>query len=104
MAMLALRPAVIDFIDTVTYQRGRELQLENVDIGPGSQMAGQSLAEARNNTGITVLAMRKKGGKLLANPADEVAIEEGDRLIVIGTRQLLAVIEEKFEDGKARPQ
>lgn len=97
MAMLALRPAVVDFIDTVTYRKGRELQLENVDIRSNTPLAGLRLGEARTKTGITVLAMRKKGGKLIANPPDDETIQEGDRLIVIGTKKRLADLEKTFE-------
>lgn len=97
MAMLALRPAVVDFIDTVTYRKGRELQLENVDISSSSPLAGLKLGEGRTKTGVTVLAMRKKGGKLIANPPDDETIQEGDRLIVIGTKKRLADLEKTFE-------
>jgi voltage-gated potassium channel len=97
MAMLALRPAVVDFIDTVTYGRGRELQLENVDVASGSPLVGRTMEQARSQNGITVLAMRKKSGKLLANPPGEETIEDGDRLIVIGTKQRLAALETIFE-------
>ena len=100
MAMLALRPAVVDFIDTVTYGRGRELQLENVDVAGGSRLIGQTMAQARSQVGITVLAMRKKSGKLIANPPGEEIIEDGDRLIVIGTKQRLAALERIFEGRK----
>jgi voltage-gated potassium channel len=100
MAMLALRPTVVDFIDTVTYGRGREMELENVDIGGNSPLAGMTLKAARSKTGITVLAMRKKSGKLLANPPDGETVEEGDRLIVIGTKKRLGVLEEAFEGIK----
>jgi voltage-gated potassium channel len=97
MAMLALRPAVVDFIDTVTYGRGREMELENVDIAASSPLVGMTLKAARSKVGITVLAMRKKSGKLLANPSDEETIEDGDRLIVIGTKKRLGMLEEAFE-------
>jgi voltage-gated potassium channel len=97
MAMLALRPAVVDFIDTVTYGRGRELELENVDVAGGSLLVGRTMAQARSKDGITVLAMRKKSGKLLANPPGEEIIEDGDRLIVIGTKKRLAALESLFE-------
>ncbi len=100
MAMLALRPAVVDFIDTVTYGRGRELQLENVDVASGSPLVGQTMEQARSQVGITVLAMRKKSGKLLANPPGEETIEDGDRLIVIGTKKRLAALETIFEGKK----
>jgi voltage-gated potassium channel len=92
MAMLALHPAVVDFIDTVTYTRGRELNLENIDIHEGSILAGSTLKAAHNETGISVLAMQKKRGKLLVSPPDEERIEVGDRLIVIGTKKQLAAL------------
>jgi len=97
MAMLALRPAVVDFIDTVTYVRGREMELENVDVAGGSPLIGRTMEQARSKVGITVLAMRKKSGKLMANPPGEEIIEEGDRLIVIGTKKRLAALESLFE-------
>jgi voltage-gated potassium channel len=101
MAMLALRPAVVDFIDTVTYRPGRELQLENVDVARGSHLVGQTMKHVRDQEGITVLAMRKQSGKLLANPPDKEIIEDGDRLIVIGTPKRLAALESIFE-GKRK--
>jgi voltage-gated potassium channel len=101
MAMLALRPAVVDFIDTVAYSRGREMQLENVDIGLNSRLIGVTIKAARSETGITALAMRKKNGTLLSNPADEETIDDGDQLIVIGTKQQLATLEEALEGSKS---
>jgi len=101
MAMLALRPAVVDFIDTVTYGRGRQLELENVDVAGGSSLVGRTMEQARSKDGITVLAMRKKSGKLMANPPGDEIIEDGDRLIVIGTKGRLAALESLFE-GKEK--
>ena len=101
MAMLALRPAVVDFIDTVTHGRVREMQLEDVGIGRNSSLVGLTMKAARSKTGIAILATRRKSGKLLANPHDEEIIEDGDRLIVIGTKERLAALEEAFEGGKA---
>ena len=101
MAMLALRPTVVDFIDTVVYSRGREYQLENISIDKNPPLVGQTLKAVRNRTDITVLATRKKSGKLLANPLAEGIIESGDRLIVIGTKKRLAALEEKFDEVKA---
>jgi voltage-gated potassium channel len=94
MAMLALHPQVVDFIDTVAYGRGREMQLENVDVGANSRLVGVTISTARNETGISTLAMRKRGGDLIANPADEETIESGDQLIVIGTGRRLAALED----------
>jgi voltage-gated potassium channel len=101
MAMLALRPAVVEFIDTVTSGRGRELQLETVDVASGSSLIGLNMGQAKGKVGITVLAMRKEDGRLIPNPPDEGIIEEGDRLIVIGTKRRLTALE-KILEGKKR--
>ena len=101
MAMLALRPTVVDFIDTVAYGRGRELQMETVDVVSGSPLISQTMGQAKARAGITALARRKEDGTLIANPPDESVIEEGDRLIVIGTKQRLAALE-KILAGKKR--
>jgi len=94
MAMLALRPAVVDFIDTITYGRGREMQLENIIVSNNSALVGQTAGEARTKAVITILAIQRKSGRLIPNPADEEIIEEGDRLIIIGTSKRLTELEE----------
>ncbi|MGD9117206.1 MAG: potassium channel protein [Dehalococcoidia bacterium] len=101
MAMLAMRPAVVEFIDTVTTGRGRDMQLETIDVVVGSSLVDQTMGQARSKVGITVLAVRKANGTLIPNPPDEDIIEEGDRLIVIGTKQRLATLE-KILTGKKR--
>jgi len=97
MAMLSLRPAVVDFIDRIAYRPGREMQLESIDIEVGSSLAGITMEEAHRNYGITVLAMRTKGGKLVTNPPDDQPIKDGDRLIIIGTKKKLAGLEKAIE-------
>ena len=97
MAMLALRPAVVDFIDTVAYRPGRELQLETVEIGDNCAVCGLDVGTARRDVGVMILAMRKNGDRLIANPPDSESIEAGDRLIVIGTKKQLAELENVFE-------
>jgi voltage-gated potassium channel len=101
MAMMALRPAVVEFIDTVTSGRGRELHLETVDVVSGSSLIGQTMGQAKDKAGITVLAMRKQNGNLIPNPPDGDIMEEGDRLIIIGTKQRLGALE-KILTGKKR--
>jgi voltage-gated potassium channel len=101
MAMLAMRPAVVEFIDTVTSGRGRDLQLETVDVVSGSSLVDQTVGQAKGKAGFTVLAMRKANGTLVANPPEEDIIEEGDHLIVIGTKQRLSALE-KILTGKKR--
>lgn len=100
MAQLALRPTVVDFIDTVIYRRGRELQMENIVVGSNSALAGLTVEETRHRTKAAILAISKKDGKLLANPQGEETIENGDRLIILGTKKQLAALEEICEKCK----
>jgi len=99
MAMLAIRPGVVDFIDAVTYGRGREMDMENIIAGDTSSLVGQTVEAVRQQSRAIILAIGKKTGRLLANPPGEVAIEVGDLLIVIGTRKQLAALECLCEGG-----
>jgi len=93
MAMLALRPAVVDFIDKVVYSRGREMQLEAVDIKDESRVKGLKIKDIQGKTSVTALALQKQGRALIPNPAGDVVVEAGDQLIVIGTRPQLISLE-----------
>ncbi len=93
MAMLALRPAVVDFFDTVTYRRGRELQMENIAIKEKSCLIGEPVEKIRQRTKVTILAISRQNGKLLANPAADDILEANDTLITMGTREQLTSLE-----------
>ena len=104
MAQLALRPAVVDFIDTTIFRRGQELQLENVAVGNESALIGLTVEEARLRTKATILAISRKRGKVVANPTAEETIQAGDMLITLGTREQLAALEEICERCKTDEQ
>lgn len=85
MAMLALRPLVVDFIERTMYSRDLELMLENVAIGPSSPLVGMTISDGeRYSGGTAVLAVKKRDGTLL---------ELGDELVIIGTREQLRTLE-----------
>jgi len=95
MAMLTLRPRVVDFIDTAILSSGYELGLESIEIGSDSPVAGLTVKEALDSCGATaILAVRKKDGLLLTNPAEAALLEGGDELFVMGTREQLRGMEE----------
>ena len=100
MAELALRPAVVDFIDTVIRSRGRDLQMENIIVRHDSTLAGITVGETRHRTKAAILTISRKDGKLLVNPSIEETIEVGDRLITLGTKKQLAALEEICERCK----
>jgi len=104
MAQLALRPTVVDFIDTVIYRRGQELQLENVAVGNDSALIGLTVEEARLRTKAVILAISRKRGKVVTNPTAEETIQAGDMLITLGTREQLTALEKICERCKTDEQ
>jgi voltage-gated potassium channel len=102
MALLAIRPTVADFIDTVSFRRGRELQMENIVVPDSSPLVGQTVASIRQQSRANILAINRKSGKLLTNPGDEESIELGDRLIIMGTAEQLTTLESLCEGEKCR--
>jgi len=94
LAMLALRPLVVDFIDTALESRGQELVLENIGVGPGSPVAGKTVREGRSCcAGAVILAVKKKGGALLTSLSDDTQLDLGDELVVVGNREQLRTLE-----------
>lgn len=98
LAMLTLRPVVVDFVDTTLSSRRGELMLENVKISPGSPMCGKAIQEGRQSSGgATILAVKKRDGRIFTSPSAEILIEVDDELVVIGTHEQLRSLEGALE-------
>jgi voltage-gated potassium channel len=91
MAMLALRPEVADFIDVVSH-RDHDLGIEIISLVEGTSYIGRKVSDLHNETGITVLAITREGGKLVANPDAREVMDKGDHLIVLGTNAQLKTL------------
>ena len=96
MAMLALRPDVVDFMDIVSY-RGQELEIETLTIGESSSLIGRKIAEVRKASQAAVLALTRLDGRLVTNPSDDEVLQKGDRLIALGTREQVRTLEDYCE-------
>jgi len=94
MAELALRPGIVDFIDTVVSRRGREFEMENITVSRDSALVSLTAEETRRRTKATILAISRKSGRMVTNPSAEETIQAGDILITLGTREQLAALEE----------
>ena len=93
MAQLVLRPAVVDYIDTVISRSGLDLQIENIAISGNSSLGGGSVADIRGRTQANILAISKNSGELLANLSGKEVVQAGDGLITIGTNEQLKQLE-----------
>jgi voltage-gated potassium channel len=95
VAQAVLRPNAMDFIELATSSEHLELQIEEIEMGEGSPLAGCTLKASpiRSELGIIIVAIKKPGG-MVFNPAPEALLEAGDVLITLGHRQQLDRLQE----------
>jgi len=96
MATMALRPAVVDFLDVIIDSRHDELQVEELVVDEDSSLIGKKLREclARDKIGTTVLAINRFDGTSVINPSGDQIIYSKDNLIIMGTKQQLEKLTE----------
>lgn len=96
MASMVLHPTVNDYLDLVSRNQGVEFRLQEVELADDSCYCGQSLAEAgiRETTGAQVVAILYPDGSVDANPAAATVLATGQRLVVLGSVDQVAVLTE----------
>ena len=94
MASMVLHPTVSDYLDIVTSGEGVEFRLQEVLLSAGSSFVGASLADSRirERTGAQVVAVLHADGRVDANPSANTVLEVGERLVVLGTPDQVAVL------------
>jgi voltage-gated potassium channel len=88
MAVFALQPQVAEFLDVVMHDEDLDFRIEEVHVGSGSSLAGQSVGELalRERTGALLLAIRPATNQQFeANPPSELIVPTGAVLIALGT-------------------
>lgn len=90
MAMALTKPAVGDFLDSVTANH-LELGFEQLEVESVSILVGRKLSESviRSELNIVVVSIRRNNGQIIFNPSGETKIEAGDILIAIGNAESL---------------
>jgi len=97
MASMVLHPTVSDYLDIVSSGAGVEFRLQEIELRPESSFVGRSIAEARirEMTGAQVVAILKADGSVDANPSAASVLNAGERLVVLGTVDQVAVLTER---------
>lgn len=90
MAMALTKPAVGDFLDSITANH-LELGFEQLEVDSVSSLVGRKLSETviRSELNIVVVSIRRNDGEIIFNPSGEARIEGGDMLIAIGNAESL---------------
>ena len=90
MAELAIRPAMVDVLDTLHHAEGG-IGVEEMVVYPGTGATGKTLDESGllGPSAARVLAVRRPNGTLDVNPDGALRLEEGDLVIALGTEEQL---------------
>ncbi len=90
IAELAVRPALVDVLDTLHHGEAG-IGVEELLVGAGMAAVGKTIADARllDASAAKLLALRRQDGTLFVSPSPDLRLEEGDLLIALGTETQL---------------
>lgn len=88
MAQMLLKPAVADFMELASMADKLDLELDQIEIGPGSGLAGSSVGDGAigSTHDVIVIAVQGPGGNVAFNPGSDRTLATGDILIAMGSR------------------
>ena len=86
MALLALRPRVIDYLE-VARGGDRKLRLEELLVEERSPLIGKTLGEVAD--GATPLLVQRSDGETVTSPARDVILRAGDLIVLAGEPRAL---------------
>lgn len=98
MALSALQPMLVDFVDSLETRKGNQL-LAEIAIQPDHGDAHSIADIVSEKSSITVLALQKATGETIVGPRLDTPVANGDWLIVLAGEADLADISE----AHARP-
>ena len=90
MAELAIRPALVDVLDTLHHGES-EIAVEEMLVSAGMAAVGKTIEESGllDASAAKLLALRRRDGTLYVNPSPELRLEVGDLLIALGSEDQL---------------
>lgn len=91
MAQAVTSPAVADFMKMATGVNPLNFYMDEQLVHESSTLRGSRLRDTpiRSSLGVIVLAVRRRDGTLVTNPAPDLMIDTGDTLVSLGERERL---------------
>jgi voltage-gated potassium channel len=89
MARMALHPQVGGVLEVA------DLRMEEIEVTPPCEGEGKTIEAVRGDA--VVVALRRIGGQLEAQPAPQTVISAGDMLVALGQREALDRLEAIFQ-------
>ena len=93
MALTALHPMVVEFIDTLAARRDGAPVLAEIDVSEVSGLAGRTIHDVLQACrSVIVLGLQSATGELNVGPDRVTVLRVGDRVIVMGQEEELEAI------------
>jgi voltage-gated potassium channel len=89
MALIALRPEVVDFFDLARSGSGA-VRIEELLVSEHSKLVGQTVAQVCGSA--TALLIRRAAGELVPNPSRDTVVKAGDLVVAFGEPDTLGSI------------
>ncbi len=96
MALSSIQPNMVDFMDTLSVGRSSDQILAELEVTLESGLLGLYIRHVLESSRVTVLGLQRANGELIVGPREDVRLEEGDRLMVVGSETDLS----RSWDGK----
>jgi voltage-gated potassium channel len=90
MANLVSKPDVVEFMNFIAGEEGESVQMETVGYEQlPSDLKGKPLHAIMqwNKTGVNCIGIKSTAGKFVINPPDDIVMEAGMKLIILGTTE-----------------
>jgi voltage-gated potassium channel len=91
MAMSAMQPNVVDFIETLAHGRTPDQILAELEVTAESGLAGQTVADALG-ADVVALGLQRASGELIVGPKPGLELLEGDRLMIVGPEDTVSAM------------
>lgn len=95
MALSAIQPNIVDFMDTLAVGRGAGQILAEIEVSEESGFFGLYIRHLLESSGVTILGVQRASGELIVGPREDVRLEMGDRLMVVGSEHEISSMSER---------
>lgn len=101
MATLVSKPDVVEFIDYLSGEEGESINIESVGYEKlPPEIRGKSLKVIMDwkKTGVTCIGVKDAYGRFIINPPNEILIEQGMKVIVLGNKAQISSMKHNVDD------
>ncbi len=102
MASEMVRPSVVSFLDVMLREKDKTIRIEDVELPPGSPLAGKTFGESgiADIEGAALVAFKdKEKGSYTFNPSRTAVLSAGGILVIMGQVDVIEEIRKRAGKG-----